>query len=144
MSVRTIVAKGGGRYEEYTAASGSAISPGHVVSLTAANEVSESGEDGGQTSLMVAAEDVLQGKTVADAFAAGDTVPCYVLKSGDEAYLRFAASANIAIGDKIAIGTSGQVREYASGQTPDESVKAIALQAQNPTTANQLLLVRVV
>jgi len=97
-SPKTILLKGAGRHEEYPA--DAALKPGHLLILNATGEVLKHATSGGVGECMIAKEDALQGKTIADAYAAGDIVMVDIPAPGDWRYIRIpAAAAAIVKGD---------------------------------------------
>ena len=122
MAVNTIVLKGnlGDRHEEYRA--GGAIKPGHCLLVTSTgtvvvNNVAAAAGSTGHSS-MFAKEDALQGKTVNDAYASGDLVPCHRAHAGDKIQGRVAAAAAaIVVGDRLVSNGDGCVKKAADAVT---------------------------
>ncbi len=92
-------------------AAGGAITPGMFVVLGSAGTVTA----GIPTVPMIALEDEYQGKTIDDAFASGNPVPCWVTTRGEEAYGILAAGEDVAKGDKLEVDATGKLVALASG-----------------------------
>lgn len=81
MAIRTIILRGERNHREFTAAG--TILPGHLVVVGSAGTITVHGVAGGAGRKLVALEDGLQGKTVADAYASGNLVFADAPKAGD-------------------------------------------------------------
>lgn len=109
----------GTRYEEGIASS--AITPGMILERTPGtgspmdDEVQPHSVQGGRGELMIALEDALQGRTVDDAYEAGDVVGYNLALPGDEIYAWVEASASVSNGDKLCSNGSGAFEIAASG-----------------------------
>lgn len=86
--------------------------PGHLLQRDSANKVLVHATLGIKPELLIAFEDVLQGRTIDDAYAVADPVQCLRLVSGDQVLLRVAAAAPaIAINDKLCAAADGTVKK---------------------------------
>lgn len=140
----TIVLKGKGHYDEGEA--DGAISPGMAVELAADGKYDA--QVAAQAAalkqgLKVALEDALQGKTVADAYAAGDRLFFYSPLPGDHIQVLVKDGQTIAVGDSLVVegGTSGLFVEAAGTET---KFQLEALEAVSPSGSNLLCKCRVV
>lgn len=97
--------------EEFVA--GAAITPGMLVALNASGAVIPHGEAAGNAIPMFALEDELQGKTIDDAYAAGDPVQVWVAGRGD--IVNAIAGAQIAAGDFLVSDGTGKLEPAGSG-----------------------------
>ena len=96
--------------EEFVA--GAAITPGMLVALNASGAVIPHGEAAGNAIPMFALEDELQGKTIDDAYAAGDPVQVWVAGRGD--IVNAIAGAQIAAGDFLVSDGTGKLKPVGS------------------------------
>lgn len=110
MAYRTILLKGDPIRKELKA--GGTITPGHICQRNSANSVVVHPTAGGNISPIVAIEDSLQGKGIADTYSSGDRVHLVYLSSGMEVLLILAISQTIAIGDLLESNGNGQVRKH--------------------------------
>jgi hypothetical protein len=122
---KTILLKGDwDAYEEGRAAG--AITPGHLIAYAAAGTLVVHPTAGGDTPMLVAMEDALQGRTIADAYASGDLVRFHVLKKGDEFYgLLPAATAAVTPATLLESAGNGMFQILTTGKAlakPRESV----------------------
>jgi len=117
--------------EEYPA--DAAITPGHILEINSTAEVKVHATAGGKVYALVALENVTDGKTVTDAYSAGDQVFCAWLSPGDEFYGRALNGENIAIGDYLESAGDGTLRKIvadtSAGTIRVGSLKFIAVQA---------------
>jgi hypothetical protein len=119
-SNKTIVLKGYGHHEEGVL--GTIAAPGEAIELQGDGEydrlvsVVATALKGG---LKIVKEDALQGKTVDDAYAIGDTVFLYSPIQGDHVQVLVKTGEDIDIGDNIVVegGTSGLFVEAAGTET---------------------------
>lgn len=110
----TIILKGTPNIRE--AQANAALSPGHVVELLSTGKIQKQSTADENTMLMVAMENDLIGKTIADAYAADDNVYVHMPKPGDMIYVRVpAAAAAIVIGDHLELVGDGTVHKLAAG-----------------------------
>lgn len=116
---------------EYKA--GGAVNPGNFLVLGSAGTVTA----GVPVEKMVALEDELQGRSINDAFAAGEPIQCWSAVSGEEALVVLATGQTIVIGNKLEVNASGQVVVAATG-----TAVAVALEAVTTTTATAFIKVR--
>jgi len=116
----TIVLSGYGHHDEGIV--GTAVSPGMAVELAADGEydpqVSTQAESlkGG---LKIVKEDALQGLTIDDAYAVGDTLFFYTPLRGDRIHALVKSGEDIDVGDVLIVegGTSGLFVEAAGTET---------------------------
>ena len=84
-----------------------ALSPGHLLELTSADKVQKQSTANVAVERLVAIEDVLQGKTITQAYAIDDLVSHNVEDAGAEAQVFIKAGEDLAIGDKVAPAGDG-------------------------------------
>ena len=109
--------------EEYAAVA--AITPGMLIELTSTGEVQVHDAAAGVGEKMFADEDQFQGKTIADAYAVGDKVSCWLPQRGDVVYAFLADGENVAVGAKLVSDGAGALQEAGS---IEENVIAVALE----------------
>jgi hypothetical protein len=102
-------------FEEYKAVTAT-IYPGCLVELTSAEKVKLHATAGGNALPMFAIEDALQGKGIDDAFAADDTVRCWIPTRGDVVYGILADGQTIVKGEFVESNGAGYLRKH----TPEE------------------------
>lgn len=134
MAAKTILLKsnpGGPLLEEYVA--NAALSPGHVLYILSTGKVAVHATAGGKVYPLIALEDRTQGKTVTDAYAAGEQVSCAFLSGGEEFLGRAKDGENIAIGDYLESGAAGELRkavaDTSAGTIVVGSLGFVAMQA---------------
>ncbi len=88
-------------------ACGVAFSPGHLIELTSANVLQKQSTAGGACEKMVAMEDALQGKTIADAYAATDPVNAAIMSPGAHSLQFLTAGETYPIGVKLMAAGDG-------------------------------------
>ena len=101
-----------------------ALSPGNALKVNSTNECLKVATEGDWWNGMVAKEDVLRGKTVADAFAAADIVPIHMAAPGDVLQMRFLAGGNYARGALLILDSAGRVK-LLSAVTSGVTVKKV-------------------
>jgi len=106
----TIVLKDKGHHDEGIA--DAAITPGMAVAMAADGKWDPTTSTVGLT---IATEDALQGKTITDAYAQGDRLFMYHPVPGDHVNVLVPTGQDIAVGDKLAVGTGGKFVETAGG-----------------------------
>lgn len=116
---------------EYVA--GGAITPGHVVALGSGGTVAV----GAAKTPLIALEDELQGRSIADAFASGEPVQCWTPVRGEEGYLILATSQTIAVGAVLEADAAGHLIALNTG-----TAIAVALEAVTTTAAVARIKVR--
>jgi hypothetical protein len=102
--INTIVLKGMGHHDEGIA--GSVIKPGCAVELAAAGDYDEqivAFAEALKGGLKIAKEDALQGKTITQAYAAGDVVFFYSPLPGDHVHVLVKSGEDIDIGDNLRV-----------------------------------------
>jgi hypothetical protein len=117
---------------------GGTITPGMLLLLGSANTVIAHNVAGSTVAPRIfALEDELQGKGIADTYASGDPVQCWICVPGEEVYAILADNCNIVIGDKLESNGDGTLREWtplnseAAGH--EHSLVGIALEAVDTT-----------
>lgn len=128
---KTIVLKGKGHYDEGEA--DAAISCGMAVAMAADGNWDPTTSTVG---LSIAVEDALQGKTVNNAYADGDRLFIYHPMPGDVVNVLVVSGTNVAVGDKLAVGSGGKFAETANGNL-------IALEGPGALAADALVACRV-
>lgn len=141
----TIVLKGKGHHEE--AFIDEVASPGMAVELAADGKLDQVQSTQAEAlknvaGLKILKEDALQGKTVADAYAAADLAFYYEPVPGDHVQLLIKDGETIAVGDTIVVegAGSGLFVEAAGTET---RYQAEALEAVSPSGANGLCKCRI-
>jgi len=119
--------------EEYAAVA--AITPGMLIELTSTGEVQVHGAAAGVGEKMFADEDQFQGKTIADAYAVGDKVSCWLPQRGDVVYAFLADGENVAVGAKLVSDGAGALQEVSSSE---ENVIAVALETVDLSAAGAI------
>lgn len=114
-----------GRLEERVAAA--AITPGHLVEFTSADTVQKHSTAVGVAENAFAVEDALQGKTINDAYAAGDLVQIDIAAAGAERLVWIAVSQTIVKGDKLTSAGNGNLKKVAAGTDYPIAVAAEAV-----------------
>lgn len=122
------------RHEEYIAAV--PVLPGELLIRNAANNVSPHSVEGGIAERMYALEDALQGRTIDDAYAAGELVAVGVCNPGDKILARLDAGANVVIGDHLESAGNGKLTKATGSNT----VLAIAEQAIDNTGSEAVVV----
>jgi len=113
MAYNTIIVKGDG--EQYEALANAAITPGQLVELMSTGKVRKVTAASAEQEKLVAIEDYLQGKTIAQDYAADAICLHRAFKSGDEVLLILADGQNVAIGDMLESAGGGEVKKYSAG-----------------------------
>jgi hypothetical protein len=125
-----VVATGLRKYEKVAVA---AITPGHLIELTSADEVQVHSTAGGSAERLFALEDSLQGNTITDAYAADDRVTYGAFNAGDQVYCLLANGENASIGSKLESNGNGELRvvdtDASVGEIGVASIVATALEA---------------
>ena len=119
--------------EEYAAVA--AITPGMLIELTSTGEVQVHDAAAGVGEKMFADEDQFQGKTIADAYAVGDKVSCWLPQRGDVVYAFLADGENVAVGAKLVSDGAGALQEAGS---IEENVIAVALETVDLSAAGDI------
>ncbi len=101
-----IHAKGPFRHTEHKANS-ALIYPGMLVDIDANNEVAPHAVVGGKNLALFAAEDALQGKTIATIYEDDSIVTCYQFPQGSEVYGLIADGQDLEIGDPVMSNGAG-------------------------------------
>lgn len=132
MARNTIVLKGRGIRKEGVA--GGAITPGHLISRDANDELVVHAVAAGTAAPTFAVENEVIGKGIDDAYAANDQVLYEHVQPGSEVYaLVAAAAAAIVVGDYLESAGDGTLRKVAvsaaTAQSSRNSVVARAIEA---------------
>lgn len=124
--------------EEWVA--NAAITPGMLVELMSTGLVRAHSTQNGQAVPMFALEDELQGKDIADAYAADDKVQVWIPTRGDQVYALLVDGASVDIGDFLVSNGDGYLREFAGGSATTEDlpleIVAMALEAIDRSTSS--------
>ena len=102
---------------QYEAVANAAITPGQAVELLSTGKIQKVAAAGGDSERAFAIEDYLQGKDVADDYAAGARVMYRVFQRGEEVFVILKDGENVAIGDDISFALAGEVAASGSGET---------------------------
>jgi len=111
------------------------ITPGHLIELTSANTVQVHATADVDAVPMFATEDELRGNGIADAFAAGEPVQCWLPGRGDEVNAILADGETVVIGDWLSSNGDGTLKKW-SGDGPgsDGANYSLAVVAQSLQT----------
>lgn len=101
----------GETHDERRAAAGTAIKPGHLITKTAADEVTQTVTAGASIEVIVAKEDSYQGKTVDDAYAPGDPVFFHQCVPGNKIQVILKAGENVSPADYLTPNGDGRVKK---------------------------------
>jgi len=112
----TIRLIGGCRLEEAPAQE--AILPGNLISLQADGSVAKNATEGGHCERAVAREDVLQGKTVDDAYAISDVVSYWLPQKGDEVQYILKGGSTVVKGNQLISAGDGTLIPTADATSP--------------------------
>lgn len=112
------------------------LSPGHILMLMSDGGVQKYNLAGGRCERILAVEDVMQGKTISDAYASGDRVMAKSFDAGDEAVVRLAAAATaVVVGSRLQSDGAGGVKISAGLGTHSLAVAtAVSTAVSNTTT----------
>lgn len=109
-----------------------AITPGMLIELTSSGTVQANSSAGLACQKMFALEDELQGKTIADAYAADSPVQCWNTVPGEEVFAWLANGEDVAIGDLLVSDGAGALKAMtadSSATVTEETPIAVALEA---------------
>lgn len=94
----------------------SAITPGALIELTSADQVQHHSTADGAASTILALEDELQGRTIANNYAADDRVQAWYVQPGEEALVLIDAAHDPAIGDYLQSNGDGKLKAHGAGE----------------------------
>lgn len=123
-----------------------AILPGMLIEETSAGKLQAHSTEGGAAERFVACEDALQGKTTADAYAAGEYVTAVLALPGAECNMVLEAGQNVAKMDNLVSAGNGKLIAAAavSSGVTGAVVVAKACEAKNLTASGAVdTLIRV-
>ena len=141
MAYRRIHSAGGYRYEEHTA--GGTITPGMLCARGSAGTVTAHGTEGGRAAHLVALEDALQGKTVADNYSSGDLVALALVDPGTEMNMLFAVGESASIGDEAVSDGAGALKNADNLASAAANKQVIGIVQEAFTTLSAAALKRV-
>lgn len=127
---RTIDLLGLGLQKE--ALAGGIITPGHLLQREANGNVVVHATAAGNQGRLVAVEDGLQGRTIADDYASGETTQFRVMPPGSEANML--SSAAIAQGAYVESAGDGRVRPLSSSAATSEAQRHSVIGVAQETT----------
>ena len=117
-----------------------AITPGMLVEIMTTGLVRAHATRNGNAAAMFALEDELQGKGIADDYAAGDRAQVWHPAKGDQVYALLADGENVVIGDMLGSNGDGYLKEIKGGDSAAEdlpaSIVAIAREAIDRSTSS--------
>lgn len=126
--------------EEYQATDAT-VTPGALLELTSDNLVKAHATNGGLALPMFALEDELQGKGIADNYAANDKIQVWVASRGEVVYALVADSEDIATGDFVASAGNGKIK--VANDSNGDAVIGVALSDLDMTDSNDAVIGRV-
>jgi len=148
-------------FEEYAAYE--AMYPGMLIEPRGGySTIKKHATEGGNAIPMFALENKLEGKGLADAYAAGDVVQCWIPQRGDQVYAQIEDEQNIAIGDFLESNGSGFLQKVVNveissqaadivypkqivGQALDAlDLSSLSAQGSSDTPTRQFLRIRIV
>lgn len=97
-------------FEEYAA--NAAITPGHLIEVISTDKVQVHATGDGNALPMFAIEDDLQGKTIDQAYAAGDRVQVWIPQRGDQVNAILHDEEAVVIGDFLTSYGDGTLKKY--------------------------------
>ena len=135
MAIRRIHSKGPWRHDEANGFLAAVISPGMLVERLSDDTVQPHSTEGGDGAIIVAMEDALQGKTVADAYTAStSTVKTPIMLGlpvqGSEMNMLIKAGETITIGMDLISAGDGSLIDEASMSSGGTVAKVIGKAAQ--------------
>ncbi len=113
-----IHAKGPFRHTEHKANS-ALIYPGMLIDIDANDEVAPHSVVGGKNLALFAAEDALQGKTIATIYEDDSIVTCYQFPQGSEVFALIADGQDLEIGDPVMSNGAGLLIALADASGAD-------------------------
>lgn len=125
---KTILLAGDPIAYEKISASGSAITPGQLIEVTSNDEVQEHSTASGNAQPAFARAEEYAGGSIDDDYDAGDTVPYYVGRSGDQFYAWLATGNDISTGDYLESDGNGDLQAHTAVDTSVQ-VEAIVCRA---------------
>lgn len=131
--------------EEFAA--GGAVLPGHLIALGSAGTVAVHGTANGAVYPMFAVEDELQGKTIDDAYSAGNLVFAWIPTRGDVVNALLCTGETVAVGDMLCSHGDGTLEKFVSADVAaiTSPVVGIAVEAlANASGSAQRLLVKII
>jgi len=114
-----------------------AITPGMFVGVTSTGTVAAVAT--ADSGVMVANEDEFQGKTIADVYAIGDMVQCWIPQRGDVVYGVLTDGQDIAIGDALTIGAGGKLVAAGANAVVAIAVEAVDLSGTGVTEDGRIM-----
>jgi len=114
-----------------------AITPGMFVGVTSTGKVAVVAT--AANGVMVANEDEFQGKTIADAYAIGDMVQCWIPQRGDVVYGVLADGQDIEIGGALTIGAGGKLVTAGANAVVAIAVEAVDLSGTGVTEDGRIM-----
>ena len=136
-SANRIHSKGPYIREEAVAAE-DGIYPGMLLKLDSNGKFAIHDDAGGRAEALFAEEDALQGKTVDDAYSAGDTVTAILPGLGSEVRALIADGNDVSIGDRLVSNGDGRLKPLSNLDSPgaDVFVIGVATEACDLTGSN--------
>lgn len=101
------------------------IMPGDCLMVNADDEYVVQATAGGVHRVIVAKENDLFGKTIADAYADGDIVYGHVAQKGDKVYVWLTTSQTITKDEMLEYDGTGKTRVLASGEAKFQAAEAV-------------------
>ena len=92
--------------------------PGMLLKLDSAGALTVHATQGGYGEMIIALEDALQGKTIADAYTAGTLCDCAIPLPGSEFLALLSVDQNVIIGDQLCSEGNGKFEKIDTGDVP--------------------------
>jgi len=127
-----------GHYRQVEHEAGGTITPGMLLTLGSADTVTAHATEGGRHEALFAAEDALQGNTLADNYSSGDMVTCIMPAKGSVVNALIEDGQDVAIGDELISTGDGKLKvatDIESGETLAQVV-GIATEARDLTVSD--------
>ena len=124
------------------------ITPGMLVEQRSDGKIQAHSKAVGNAVPMFALEDELQGKTIADNYAAGDPVQVWIPQRGEQVYAHLAAGQNVAVGTFLSSNGAGMLRATpapaSTGDVDVLEIVGVAVEAVNASAGAKRIIIRVV
>lgn len=139
-TIRLIADPPGSREDEVTL--DAAASPGHFIQYDADGKYVKNATADVVREVVILLEDVLQGKSIDDAYASGAKARALWLRPGDVVQARLGTGQDISVDEELTLANDGTVKTVAGS----EEVLAVALEAvdNDPGSAEVFIKIRII